>query len=99
MKKRKNKLATAILGSALMSASAFAGMGGSCGSGKCGAGKCGGSMKNTKKEMMLKGKNPTQSKVNKDDDFDDEGFEEGSMSGNSGKKSTMSCGTGKCGNM
>ena len=91
MKKRKNRLITTILGSAMMSATAFAG-GGSCGAGICGAGRCGGNIQK-EKETVVKISDAKKAKVDNDD------FEEATMNGNAGQKSQMRCGAGKCGNM
>ena len=90
MRTRKS-LATIILGVAIMSTSAFAGMGGNCGSGKCGAGKCGGDMnkrtqkvKEDKKAMIKNGSYGASTKSKASDG-------EATMSGNAGEKTQMKC--------
>ena len=86
MKKVKNNLASIVLGGALASTSAFAGMGGSCG-----AGKCGGSMKKdmeqkqVKKSTMSCGAGKCGASMKEDTKL------------KKVKKAKMSCGAGKCG--
>ena len=103
-KTKRNNLASLVLGTAIMSTSAIAGMNGSCG-----AGKCGGNMDKSKcktetcmdKKAMKKGScgagkcGANMKKGTKKAS----GSCGGSMSGNSGKKSSGSCGAGKCGSM
>jgi len=91
---KKNKLASAILGTALMGTASIAGMNGSCGAmmkkdeaKMMKKGSCGAMMKKGSCGAMMKKEDSNASK------------EMGTMSGNSGKKTMASCGAGKCGSM
>ena len=94
---KRNKLASAILGTALMGTASIAGMNGSCGAmmkkdeaKMMQKGSCGPMMKKGSCGPMMKKEDSNTSKTM---------MQEGTMSGNSGKKSMASCGAGKCGNM
>jgi len=96
--KTRNNLASIVLGAAIMSTSAFAGMNGSCGAGKCGAdmkknsGKC-----TTEKCEEMKGKKNGSCGAGKCGS-DMKKKATGSCGADmKAKKSSGSCGAGKCG--
>jgi len=100
--KKRNNLKSVVLGAAIMSSSAFAGINGSCGAGKCGAGKCGGNMKAKKVEVNSKdtmsGSKGTKSNASCGSGMKDKKSKE-AMSDANKTKASASCGTGKCGSM